>query len=145
MEIIKTCDEINTKAAKVSSSEGLVLVPAFAGLFAPQWRTDARGILIGLTQFHTSNHICRSALEAICLQVNDVLQCFSKDMGHAVTNLKVDGGVVNSRLCMQIQADVAGIPVSIPEQLETTSIGAAIAAKKYVENVDIESIKSIVK
>jgi len=119
MGIISSSDEINIKASKVETSSGLILVPAFAGLLAPYWRTDARGMLIGLTQYHNANHICRSALEAICLQVNDVLDCFSQDMKEQglgqVTNLKVDGGVVNSLLCMQIQADIAGIPVSIPE------------------------------
>jgi len=87
-------------------------------------------MLIGLTQYHNSKHICRSALEAIALQVNDVIECFAKDMQHPVTRLKVDGGVVNSRLLMQMQSDISGIPVSISECIETTSLGAVIGSKK---------------
>lgn len=101
MKIIKEASEINVLATQVESSEGLVFVPAFNGLFAPHWRSDSRGLIMGLTQFHTSSHLCRSALEAIALQVNDVLEVMAKESGCCLKQLKVDGGVSNSEVLLQ--------------------------------------------
>jgi glycerol kinase len=103
-------------------------VPAFSGLFAPYWRSDARGAIVGLSRYHTSAHIARATLEAICYQTRDVVEAMSKDSGVALDVLKVDGGVTANELCMQLQADICGVPVSKPVVAETTALGAAYAA-----------------
>lgn len=130
MNVIKTTNEINILASSVETSRGLVFVPAFNGLFAPYWRPDSRGVMIGLTQFHTKAHICRSALDSIALQINDVLDAMTHDCDFKIQSLKVDGGVTNSEVLLQIQANVSNVVVLKPNYIETTSLGAAIGAKK---------------
>ncbi|MFI9437847.1 FGGY-family carbohydrate kinase, partial [Streptosporangium sp. NPDC052375] len=103
-------------------------VPAFSGLFAPYWRSDARGAIVGLSRFNTNAHIARATLEAICYQSRDVVEAMRQDSGVALDVLRVDGGVTANDLCMQIQADVLGVPVSKPVVAETTALGAAYAA-----------------
>jgi len=129
-------------AAKVNDTAGVYFVPAFTGLFAPHWRSDARGyfftmeylttqfssVIVGLTQYTTAAHIARALLEAVCMQTREVLDAMRADSGTTLKSLKVDGGMSASDLVMQIQADVLGIPVIRPAQLETTSLGAAIVA-----------------
>jgi glycerol kinase len=117
-----------TLAASVDDSAGVCFVPAFSGLYAPYWRPDARGAIVGLSRFHTAAHITRAALEAICYQTRDVVEAMARDSGAALDCLKVDGGVTANELCMQLQADILGVPVSRPAVAETTALGAAYAA-----------------
>jgi glycerol kinase len=115
-------------AAKVDDTAGLYFVPAFSGLFAPYWRPDARGAIVGMARFHTNAHLARATLEAICYQTRDVVDAMTADSGVELDVLKVDGGVTANDLCMQLQADILGVPVSRPVVAETTALGAAYAA-----------------
>ncbi len=115
-------------AMQVDDTSGLYFVPAFSGLFAPYWRADARGAIVGLSRFHTSAHLARATLEAICYQTRDVVEAMAADSGVTLDVLKVDGGVTANNLCMQLQADILGVPVSRPVVAETTALGAAYAA-----------------
>jgi len=126
--IIAKSSDIETLASKVSSSEGVVLVPAFAGLGAPHWRADARGLICGLTRGTTSAHLARAALEAIALQNVEVLQAMEADSGLRLNRLKVDGGACVNDLLMQIQADLVGREIARPRLTETTAVGAAFLA-----------------
>ncbi|GIL37649.1 glycerol kinase GlpK [Phycicoccus jejuensis] len=126
--IISGASEVERLAAQVEDSGGVYFVPAFSGLFAPYWRSDARGAIVGLSRFNTNAHLARATLEAICYQSRDVADAMVADSGVEMTCLKVDGGVTANRLCMQLQADVLGVPVSKPVVAETTALGAAYAA-----------------
>ncbi|HET7172842.1 MAG TPA: glycerol kinase GlpK [Nocardioidaceae bacterium] len=126
--LIGSAAEVEPLAASVVDSGGVYLVPAFAGLFAPYWRPDARGALVGLTGFATRAHVARAALEATAFQTRDVLAAMEADVGVGLTELRVDGGMVVNDLLMQFQADLLGIPVVRPETTETTALGAAYAA-----------------
>lgn len=128
LRIIKTADDSEVLARQVSDTAGVYFVPAFSGLFAPYWRSDARGVIVGLARYHDARHIARAALEAICYQSRDVVEAMAKDSGVSLSVLKVDGGVTDNDLCMQIQADVLGVPVIRPTVPETTALGAAYAA-----------------
>jgi glycerol kinase len=128
LKIISSAAEIETLASQVDSAAGLYFVPAFSGLFAPYWRSDARGVIVGLSRFHTRQHIARATLEAICYQSRDVVEAMEKDAGVRLDELKVDGGVTANTLCMQIQADTLGVEVIKPAVSETTALGAAYAA-----------------
>ena len=126
--IISAAAESESLAREVPDSGGVYFVPAFSGLFAPYWRSDARGVIVGLSRFNTRAHIARATLEAICYQSRDVVDAMAADSGVRLDVLKVDGGVTGNDLCMQIQADVLGVPVSRPVVAETTALGAAYAA-----------------
>jgi len=126
--IIRNAGESETLAAQVQDSGGVYFVPAFSGLFAPYWRSDARGAIVGLSRFNTSAHIARATLESICYQSRDVVEAMEQDSGVSLDVLKVDGGITANRLCMQMQADILGVPVSRPVVAETTALGAAYAA-----------------
>ena len=126
--IINTAAEIEPLAASVPDSGGICFVPAFSGLFAPWWRADARGAIVGLSRFHTKAHLARATLEAICLQTRDVLDAMTTDSGVRLDVLKVDGGATVNDLLMQMQADMLGVPVVRPVVRETTALGAAYAA-----------------
>ncbi len=126
--IISGAAQSETLAAQVPDSGGVYFVPAFSGLFAPYWRSDARGAIVGLSRFNTNAHLARAALEAICYQSKDVADAMEKDSGVRLDVLKVDGGVTANNLCMQLQADIMGVPVSRPMVAETTALGAAYAA-----------------
>jgi glycerol kinase len=126
--IISGAAESESLARQVPDSGGVVFVPAFSGLFAPYWRSDARGAIVGLSRFNTNAHLARATLEAICYQSVDVADAMYKDSGVKLETLRVDGGVTANDLCMQIQADVLGVPVSRPVVAETTALGAAYAA-----------------
>jgi glycerol kinase len=126
--LIRGAEETETLAATVADAGGMYFVPAFSGLFAPYWRSDARGAIVGLSRFHTSGHLARATLEAICYQSRDVVEAMEADAGLGLDVLKVDGGVTANALCMQIQADVLGVAVSRPQVAETTALGAAYAA-----------------
>jgi glycerol kinase len=128
LKIIGGAAESEALARSVDDSGGVYFVPAFSGLFAPYWRSDARGAIVGLSRFNTNAHIARATLEAICYQSRDVVDAMEKDSGVHLNVLKVDGGVTANTLCMQIQADVLGVEVSKPVVAETTALGAAYAA-----------------
>ncbi len=103
-------------------------MPAFSGLFAPYWRPDARGALLGLTRYVTKAHIARAALESTAFQTRDVIEAVVADAGRALDELRVDGGMTRNEVLMQFQADILGIPVVRPKVVETTALGAAYAA-----------------
>jgi glycerol kinase len=126
--IISGASEIEPLAASVPDTGGVYFVPAFSGLFAPYWRSDARGAIVGLSRFNTNAHLARATLEAICYQSRDVVDAMAADSGVTLTTLKVDGGITANTLCMQLQADILGVPVSKPVVPETTALGAAYAA-----------------
>ena len=119
---------IEEYAKNVPDSGGIYFVPAFSGLFAPYWKSDARGAIVGLTRFVTRDHIARAALEATAYQTREVLDAMNADSGVPLTALKVDGGMVFNNLLMQFQADILGVPVIRPTVAETTALGAAYAA-----------------
>ena len=126
--VIRGAEDSEVLAREVEDAAGCYFVPAFSGLFAPHWRSDARGAIVGLSRFHTSAHIARATLEAICYQSCDVVRAMELDSGVPLEVLKVDGGVTANELCMQIQADTLGVEVSRPVVAETTALGAAYAA-----------------
>jgi glycerol kinase len=126
--IIKTAAEVETLAATVSSSDGVYLVPAFAGLGAPYWDQYARGTITGLTRGTTAAHLARAALEGIAFQVADVLAVMKEDSGIAMSALRVDGGACANDMLMQFQADILQAPVVRPKVIETTALGAAYLA-----------------
>jgi len=126
--VISDAAESETLAASVTDTDGVYFVPAFSGLFAPYWRADARGAIVGLSRFHTRAHLARATLEAIAYQTRDVAEAMEQDSGVRLEVLKVDGGVTANELAMQLQADILGVPVSRPVVAETTALGAAYAA-----------------
>ena len=126
--LIASAAEIEPLARSVEDNGGAYFVPAFSGLFAPYWRSDARGALVGLTRFVNRGHVARAALEATAFQTREVVDAMRADSGVELTELKVDGGMVVNELLMQFQADQLGVPVVRPEVTETTALGAAYAA-----------------
>lgn len=126
--IIQKPSEVEALAETVEDNGGIYFVPAFSGLFAPHWRSDARGVIVGLTRYINKGHIARAALEATAYQTLEVLEAMRVDSGVDLTALKVDGGMVVNELLMQFQADILGVPVIRPKVSETTSLGAAYAA-----------------
>jgi glycerol kinase len=128
LKIIGSAAEIEALAGSVDDNGGAYFVPAFSGLFAPYWRADARGALVGLTRYVTRAHLARAVLEATAFQTREVLDAMNADSGVALTELKVDGGMVQNELLMQFQADLLDVPVVRPKVAETTALGAAYAA-----------------
>ncbi len=126
--LIKNAAEVEMLAATVGDNGGIYFVPAFSGLFAPHWRADARGAIVGLTRYINKGHLARAALEATAYQTREVLEAMRKDSGVELTALKVDGGMVHNQLLMQFQSDILGVPVVRPQVAETTALGAACAA-----------------
>ncbi|TMR28114.1 glycerol kinase GlpK [Actinomadura geliboluensis] len=126
--IISGAAQSESLARQVDDNGGVYFVPAFSGLFAPYWRSDARGAIVGLSRFNTNAHLARATLESICYQSRDVVEAMRQDSGVTLDVLKVDGGVTANELCMQLQADILGVPVSRPVVAETTALGAAYAA-----------------
>jgi glycerol kinase len=126
--LVETAPDIEALASQVEDNGGCYFVPAFSGLFAPYWRSDARGVIAGLTGYVTKAHIARAVLEATCWQVREVVEAMNADSGVDLTALKADGGMVANALLMQTQADVLGAPVIRPKVIETTCLGAAYAA-----------------
>jgi glycerol kinase len=126
--IITSSSEIEALARSVDDNGGVYFVPAFSGLFAPYWRNDARGVIVGLSRASTKAHLARAALEAIAYQTRDVLDAMSADSKVALKSMRVDGGATANDLLMQIQSDVMGIEIIRPEVIETTALGAAYAA-----------------
>ncbi|HWC78508.1 MAG TPA: glycerol kinase GlpK [Pseudonocardiaceae bacterium] len=126
--IISGAAQSEALARQVDDNGGIYFVPAFSGLFAPYWRSDARGAIVGLSRFNTNAHLARATLESICYQTRDVVEAMESDSGVTLDVLRVDGGVTANELCMQLQADILGVPVSKPVVAETTALGAAYAA-----------------
>ncbi|WP_157426211.1 glycerol kinase GlpK [Agromyces salentinus] len=126
--LISSAPEVETLANSVEDNGGAYFVPAFSGLFAPYWRPDARGALVGLTRYVNKGHIARAALEATAFQTREVLDAVNADSGVDLTELKVDGGMIANNTLMQFQADILGVPVVRPVVAETTALGAAYAA-----------------
>jgi glycerol kinase len=126
--IISGAAQSEALARQVEDNGGVYFVPAFSGLFAPYWRSDARGAIVGLSRYNTNAHLARATLESICYQTRDVTEAMAQDSGVTLDVLKVDGGVTANSLCMQLQADILGVPVSRPVVAETTALGAAYAA-----------------
>lgn len=126
--LIRTSPEVEALAASVPDNGGIYFVPAFSGLFAPYWRSDARGLIAGLTAFANKGHLARAVLEATAYQTRDVLDAMRKDSRVELTSLRVDGGMAGNDLLMQFQADILEVPVVRPRVTETTALGAAYAA-----------------
>lgn len=128
LRMINAASEIENLARTVEDNGGIYFVPAFSGLYAPYWRSDARGVIVGLTRFIHRGHFARAALEATAFQTREVLDAMHQDSGVELQALKADGGMVRNELLMQFQADVLGVPVIRPRVSETTALGAAYAA-----------------
>ncbi|MFZ0535133.1 MAG: glycerol kinase GlpK [Anaerolineales bacterium] len=126
--LIAKSSDIEELANSVEDNGGIYFVPAFSGLFAPYWRSDARGVIVGLTRYINKGHLARAALEATAYQTREVLDAMEDDSGVKLRNLKVDGGMVFNQFLMQFQADILGVPVARPKIAETTALGAAYAA-----------------
>ena len=128
LKMIQAAPEVEELAKSVDDNGGLYIVPAFSGLFAPYWKSNARGVFAGLTRYVNAGHIARATLEATAYQSREVVEAMDSDSGVALESLKVDGGMVGNDLLMQFQADLLGVPVIRPKVPETTSLGAAYAA-----------------
>lgn len=128
LQMIKSAPEIEELAKTVADSGGIYIVPAFSGLFAPYWRSDARGVIVGLTRYINRGHFARAVLEATAYQTREVLDAMESDSNVKLKALKVDGGMVHNDLLMQFQADITYVPVVRPTVAETTALGAAYAA-----------------
>ncbi|MCK0111264.1 glycerol kinase GlpK [Ornithinimicrobium sp. F0845] len=126
--LIKDAPEVETLAKKVDDNGGCYIVPAFSGLFAPYWKDDARGAIVGLTRYVNKNHIARASLEATAFQTREVLDAMNADSGVDLSELRVDGGMIANETLMQFQADILGVDVVRPKVAETTALGAAYAA-----------------
>jgi glycerol kinase len=126
--LIQSSAEVEALAKSVDDNGGIYFVPAFSGLFAPYWKSDARGAILGMTRYVNKGHIARAALEATAYQTREVLDAMETDSGVRLTALKVDGGMVFNELLMQFQSDILGVPVIRPKVAETTALGAAYAA-----------------
>jgi len=126
--MIEKSEDVEELATSVEDNGGIYFVPAFSGLFAPYWRSDARGAIVGMTRYVNKGHIARATLEATAFQTREVLDAMEKDSGVKLTALKVDGGMVFNETLMQFQADMVNVPVIRPKVAETTALGAAYAA-----------------
>ncbi len=147
--IIDNFTDIEKLANTVDDNGGIYLVPAFKGLFAPYWRSDARGVITGLTRYANKGHLARAALEAIAYQTRDVLDAMKADLGLDLISLKVDGNMTDNNLLMQFQADLLGVPVIRPKVIETTALGVAYAAGLAVgyweDSAEIQQLWSVDK
>jgi glycerol kinase len=128
LKLIKAAPEVEELAQSVDDNGGLYIVPAFSGLFAPYWKSNARGVFAGLTRYVNAGHVARATLEATAFQSREIVEAMATDSGVTLDSLKVDGGMVHNDLLMQFQADLLGVPVIRPEVAETTALGAAYAA-----------------
>jgi glycerol kinase len=140
--LISQASEIEDLALTVEDNGGIYFVPAFSGLFAPYWRADARGAIVGLTRYVNKGHLARAVLEANAHQTRDIVEAMDKDSGVKLSRLKVDGGMVFNELLMQFQADILNVPVIRPKVTETTALGAAYAAGLAVDYwSDLEELR----
>jgi len=143
--IIEKSGDVESLARSVGDNGGVALVPAFAGLGAPHWNADARGLICGLTRGSTSAHIARAALEGIAFQVDDVLQAMKSDSHIAIKELRVDGGGAKNELMMQFQADISGIPIARAACSESTALGAALMAGMGAGLFEMDELSSLWK
>ncbi|NLC27026.1 MAG: glycerol kinase GlpK [Fastidiosipila sp.] len=127
-KMFEKSDEIEALANTVEDNGGIYFVPAFSGLYAPYWKSQARGVIVGLTRYINAGHLCRATLEATAYQTTEILEAMYRDSGVVLTTLKADGGMVHNNTLMQFQSDILGIPVIRPKVSETTALGAAYAA-----------------
>jgi glycerol kinase len=142
--IVSNASDVETLARSVEDNGDVYFVPAFSGLFAPHWRPDARGVITGLTRFANKGHIARAALESTAFQTRDVLEAMTADSGVALSELRVDGGMIGNELLMQFQADVLDVDVVRPAVIETTALGAAYAAGMAVGFwADMEELRGL--
>lgn len=141
LQFFKSSAEVEALAAQVEDSGGVVVVPALTGLGAPHWRPEARGLIHGLTRGTTRAHIARAALEGIALQIHDLLDAMAKDAGQAIKVLRVDGGAAANNLLMQFQADVLGVTIHRPHNVDTTALGAAYLAALGAELCSLPEIE----
>ena len=128
LNLIERSSDVEALANGVADNGGIYFVPAFTGLYAPYWKDNARGVIVGMTRYVNKSHIARATLEATAYQTREVLDAMNKDSGVKLKALKVDGGMVHNELLMQFQSDVLGVPVIRPTVAETTALGAAYAA-----------------
>jgi glycerol kinase len=128
LAFFENASDIEELASQVEDSGGIYFVPAFSGLFAPYWQSNARGVIVGMTHYINKNHISRAALEATAYQTRELFDAMGKDSGIDLAALKVDGGMVYNQLLMQFQSDILGVPVVRPQVAETSALGAAYAA-----------------
>ena len=128
LRMFDSAPEVEALAREVEDTGGMYIVPAFSGLYAPYWRPDARGVMVGLTRYINRNHIARAVLEATAYQTRDIVEAMNMDSGVNLKTLKVDGGMVRNELLMQFQSDILDVPVVRPKVAETTCLGAAYAA-----------------
>jgi glycerol kinase len=128
LDLIEKSADVEELAKTVDDNGGIYFVPAFSGLFAPYWKSNARGVIVGMTRYVNKGHVARAALEATAYQTREVLDAMNADSGVDLTALKVDGGMVYNELLMQFQSDILGVPVIRPKVAETTALGAAYAA-----------------
>jgi glycerol kinase len=126
--LIERSSDVEALARTVDDNGGIYFVPAFSGLYAPYWRSDARGAIVGMTRYVNKGHIARATLEATAFQTREVLDAMEKDSGVRLSSLNVDGGMVFNELLMQFQSDILNVPVVRPKVAETTALGAAYAA-----------------
>ena len=141
--LIEKSADIETLARTVKDNGGVYIVPAFSGLFAPHWKADARGVIVGLTRYANKGHLARAALEATAFQTREVVEAMEKDSQIALDVLRTDGGMVENDLLMQFQADILNRPVIRPASKETTALGAAYAAGLAVGfYTDIEELRT---
>ncbi|HWS16483.1 MAG TPA: glycerol kinase GlpK [Candidatus Elarobacter sp.] len=131
--LIKTSAEVEQLALTVEDNSGVYMVPAFSGLYAPYWKENARGVIVGLTRYANKGHLARAVLEAVAFQTREMVEAMEQDSGIRLAELRVDGGMVSNDLLMQFQADILDRPVVLPSTKETTSLGAAYAAGLAVE------------
>jgi glycerol kinase len=143
LKMIASSEEVEALAKTVDDNGGVYFVPAFSGLFAPYWRSDARGVIAGLTRFVNAGHIARAVLESTAWQTKEVVDAMNADSGVELTALKVDGGMVFDELLMQFQADILDVPVIRPKVAETTALGAAYAAGLAVKYwAEVEDLRA---
>ncbi|XP_018909612.2 glycerol kinase 3 isoform X1 [Bemisia tabaci] len=142
LNMMKDNEEAEDLAEAVKTTGDVYFVPAFAGLYAPYWRKDARGILCGLTQFTTKGHIIRAALEAVCYQTRDILEAMHRDCGFPLSTLHVDGQMTTNRLLMQLQADISGIPVQRNNKKDITALGVAYMAASAA-GIDVWDLENL--
>lgn len=128
LNIIEASEDVEDLASSVKDNGGVYFVPAFSGLFAPYWKGDARGTIVGMTRYNTKGHLARAALEATAFQTREVLDAMESDSHVKLGELRVDGGMTANNLLMQFQSDILGVPVVLPMVAETTALGAAYAS-----------------
>jgi len=126
LRIIDSADETSDIAKSLDGNDGVYIVPAFTGLGAPYWNMKSKGLITGLTRGTNSKHLIRAALESICFQVNDLIDCLNNDIGHEITELKVDGGATKNKFLMQFQSDISNLEIKKSENIESTALGAAL-------------------